>query len=70
MISNILDVRFDGAGELLDGRFADTHTSITDKAGRKPVPVGLTLLIVLRLTLIAEMDPPDIHNIMTVIFLG
>ena len=41
-------------------------TSTTDKAGRKPVMVGLTLMIVLRLTLIAGMDPPD----MTVTFFG
>ena len=42
------------------------NTSITDKAGRKHVMVGLTLLIVLRSTLIAGMNPPDI----TVIFFG
>ena len=41
-------------------------TSITDKAGRKPLTVGLTLLIVLRLTSIGGMDPPD----MTVNFFG
>ena len=41
-------------------------TSITDKAEQKPIMVGLTLLIVLRLTLIAGMDPPD----MTVLFFG
>ena len=37
-------------------------TSITDKAGQKPVMVGLSLLIVLRLTLIAGMDPPAGHD--------
>ena len=42
------------------------YTSIMDKAGRISVLVGLTLLIVLRLTLIAGMDPPD----MAVIFFG
>ena len=41
-------------------------TSIRDKAGQKPVMVGLTLPIVLRLTLLAGMDPPD----MTVTFFG
>ena len=40
--------------------------SITDEAGRKSVMVGLTLLIALRLTLLAGMDPPA----MMVIFLG
>ena len=42
------------------------RTSITDKAGRKPLMVGLPLMIVLRLTSIAGMDPPD----MTVTFFG
>ena len=39
-------------------------TSITDKARQKPVMVGLTLLIILRLALIAGIDHPD----MTVFF--
>ena len=34
--------------------------SLTDKAERKPLMIGLTLLIVLRSTLIAGMDPPDL----------
>ena len=40
-------------------RPSEVATSITDKAGQKSLIVGLTLLIVLRLTLIAGMDPPD-----------
>ena len=41
-------------------------TSLADKAERKSLMVGLTLHIVLRLTLIAGTDPPD----MTVTFFG
>ena len=41
-------------------------TSTTDNAGRISLTVGLTLLIVLRLTSIGGMDPPD----MTVNFFG
>ena len=41
-------------------------TSLTDKAERISLMVGLTLLIVLRLTSIGGMDPPD----MTVNFFG
>ena len=40
--------------------------SLADKAERKPLMVGLTLLLVLRLTLIAGTDPPD----MTVTLFG
>ena len=40
-------------------RAAASCTSITDKAGQNPVMLGLTLLIVLKLTIIAGMDPPD-----------
>ena len=35
-------------------------TNIADDAGRNFCTVGLTLLMALRLTLIAAMDPPDI----------
>ena len=46
-----------------------TTTSITDNVYKIFARQGYPLVIVLRLTLIAEMDPPDIHNIMTVFFL-
>ena len=46
--------------------FIHLHTSITDNAAQFFCMVGLTLMIVLRLTLLAGMDPPD----MTVTFFG
>ena len=45
--------------------FIHLHTSITDNAARFFCMVGLTLMIVLILTLLAGMDTPD----MTVTFL-
>ena len=55
-----------GGGVLQLALYSLGATSTTDKAGRISVMLGLTLLIVLRLTSIGGMDPPG----MTVNFFG
>ena len=68
-VTEILNIRESSPADLLlmipENR-REECTSLTDKAERKPLMVGLTLLKVLRLTLIAGMDPLD----MTVTFFG